>query len=134
MIFDPSKQYSAPLPIPTSSPGPMQAVPHEMLLNIQTRTGVKSALLQVYAGFQIWSYKEPASSKHQSFNSYIIFFLKQFLSFNHFICDKAWVSPTLSLSFLSSPVRPQPRREHKPGEVWMIQGQVHSVPLYFKSF
>lgn len=137
MIFDPSKKmqctFAHPYFLAWTHAGYVtrNAYVHE---NIQTHDGVKSALLQVYAVFQICSYKELASSKHQSFNSFIIFFLKQFLSFNHFISDKAWVSPTPSLSFLSSQVHMQPRREHKPGEVWMMQGQVHSLPLYFESF
>lgn len=41
---------------------------------IQARSAAKSVLLQVHPLFQIFSYKEPASSKHQSLNSSIVFF------------------------------------------------------------
>lgn len=130
---------NAHLPIPTSSPRPTQTISQEMLLlsmkAIHTHSGVKSLLSQGHSlvTFQIRSHKEQLSSKYQSFNCCIVFFL-QLQSFNHFICDKVWVCFHPCHSLESSLTGVQPRGEHNPpADVWVIQGHVHSLALYFGS-
>lgn len=112
---------------------------HKMLLlpmkAIHPHSGVKSLLPQEHSlvTFQICSHKEPVSSKYQSFNCCIVFFL-QLQSFNYFICDKVWVCFHPCHSLESSPIGVQSRTEHNPpADIWMIQGHVHSLALYFGS-